>query len=489
MPRFIDISGTPPIGAADEVRAAIDAPWKTLVDARDYGAVGDDSTDDTAALQAWVDYIASNELQGWLPNGTYKITDTITIPSGYNWSIWGESMGSTIIKQYTNNVPVVQVGTSAGFSHSWTLARMSLYYNTQQTVSDTSGNNLYFSGNPPNGTFWATLKHLDFRYGYYAMKTAPSMFNPWGSYFHDLRCRYQSGGFYDNSAAVYPSAPNNRWGSCTLYCDDAAGPMFKSWSASSMTVGSLEFLNADQGQELITVQTPFSADFASIRLEGATYAASTAKTMMNFGAAPAVRVGYFECGGTGSTFAPVYPNPLYIFSSNSGTGNVRFDMMRLGGDTVTGNPVASGGGSVLCRHSIGNIYFTNAGWALHYVNGTNSGDYVTVDNWINGTLSGEKGDANYTVALGDPNIARFTTAFTASRTITLPAKNSKVLCNGLYYDFIFSGAINGANTAVIKEGSNTLRTQSTDGVRLRYMWRRQGSIGEWILVDVADMTT
>lgn len=48
-----------------------------------YGAVGDGSTDDTAAIQAVIDDLAA--LRGgicYLPQGTYKITDTITCKQG-----------------------------------------------------------------------------------------------------------------------------------------------------------------------------------------------------------------------------------------------------------------------------------------------------------------------------------------------------------------------------------------------------------------------
>ena len=61
---------------ADAVRAF---PW---VDAKDFGAVGDGVADDTAALQKWVVDIVERRTQGWLPNGTYKITETLIVPGG-----------------------------------------------------------------------------------------------------------------------------------------------------------------------------------------------------------------------------------------------------------------------------------------------------------------------------------------------------------------------------------------------------------------------
>ena len=52
------------------------------VSAKDYGAVGNNSTDDTTALQAWLTAIAAQGKCGYLPAGIYKITSGIGFPSG-----------------------------------------------------------------------------------------------------------------------------------------------------------------------------------------------------------------------------------------------------------------------------------------------------------------------------------------------------------------------------------------------------------------------
>lgn len=48
--------------------------------AQDYGAVGDGVTDDTAALQAFLDGVAGKA--GHIPAGVYRITDVLTVPGG-----------------------------------------------------------------------------------------------------------------------------------------------------------------------------------------------------------------------------------------------------------------------------------------------------------------------------------------------------------------------------------------------------------------------
>jgi hypothetical protein len=66
----------------------------------DYGAVGDGSTDDTAAFQDALDVLGTgsgNPWVLWVPAGTYKITSTLTLPDQINVSIIGEDPLTTSI--------------------------------------------------------------------------------------------------------------------------------------------------------------------------------------------------------------------------------------------------------------------------------------------------------------------------------------------------------------------------------------------------------
>src|SRR5438105_4660556 len=69
--------GTTAISSADR------AMWIKSV--KDFGAVGDGSADDTAAIQAAINYVTSpysNANRGtvFFPQGTYKITSALTFP-------------------------------------------------------------------------------------------------------------------------------------------------------------------------------------------------------------------------------------------------------------------------------------------------------------------------------------------------------------------------------------------------------------------------
>lgn len=72
MPRFIDISGTSPIGAATEVRNAIGLPLAyNAVSVKDYGATGDGVTDDTDAIEDAFAATSTTEAAIYFPPGTY----------------------------------------------------------------------------------------------------------------------------------------------------------------------------------------------------------------------------------------------------------------------------------------------------------------------------------------------------------------------------------------------------------------------------------
>ncbi len=69
-----------------------DAP---MVDVRLYGAKGDGTTDDTTAIQAWLNAIGSGHKVGFLPNGNYRITSDITLNDSA--SIVGESRTDAVL--------------------------------------------------------------------------------------------------------------------------------------------------------------------------------------------------------------------------------------------------------------------------------------------------------------------------------------------------------------------------------------------------------
>lgn len=75
----------------------------TAINIVDYGAVGDDSTDCTQAIQAAATAATTQGKALYIPSGVYKITDTIEIGGNTKTSVFGDSPQTSIIKNYGTN--------------------------------------------------------------------------------------------------------------------------------------------------------------------------------------------------------------------------------------------------------------------------------------------------------------------------------------------------------------------------------------------------
>lgn len=76
-------------GAVD---TTVEAKLRESVSVKDFGAVGNGTTDDTSAINL---ALASGAKRVFVPEGTYKITDTISVPSGVK--LFGAGKGITVL--------------------------------------------------------------------------------------------------------------------------------------------------------------------------------------------------------------------------------------------------------------------------------------------------------------------------------------------------------------------------------------------------------
>jgi hypothetical protein len=94
------------------VARTVSSKFGDIISAKDFGATGNGTTDDTVALQAFITYITANSRRGYIPEGTYIISSSLNFPQGGNYSVIGAGKNSTIIQQNTNNVPIFSMGAT-----------------------------------------------------------------------------------------------------------------------------------------------------------------------------------------------------------------------------------------------------------------------------------------------------------------------------------------------------------------------------------------
>jgi hypothetical protein len=93
---------------ATSVGRTVLSKLRDVVSVKDFGAVGDGTTDDTTAIQAAVDSVASAV---YFPTGTYKITSTILVANDKRLS--GASKHGTIIRLVTSSFGLVAIDATA----------------------------------------------------------------------------------------------------------------------------------------------------------------------------------------------------------------------------------------------------------------------------------------------------------------------------------------------------------------------------------------
>jgi len=122
-----------------------DLGWRTPLgwfNVKDYGALGNNSHDDTAAIQAAVNAAISGTISGgcivYLPIGIYIISAPITIPAGTY--LLGAGMGGCIIRAAASSTMSAMVTTLTGqFNYEITISDIQLDGNVTNGATVTNG--------------------------------------------------------------------------------------------------------------------------------------------------------------------------------------------------------------------------------------------------------------------------------------------------------------------------------------------------------------
>tara|TARA_S200002703_G_scaffold158775_1_gene170040 strand:+ start:1857 stop:4079 length:2223 start_codon:yes stop_codon:yes gene_type:complete len=125
---------------------------REVISVKDYGAVGDLVTDDTAAIQAAINSLPSTGGEVFFPAGKYKVTSTITA-SVNNTSLRGVGNSGTQIRSTVSGSATLQIGDHTG---------------SDTTTFKLTGMRIQYDGSvpPASGTIGIHAKNL----------TAPALF-------------------------------------------------------------------------------------------------------------------------------------------------------------------------------------------------------------------------------------------------------------------------------------------------------------------------
>lgn len=117
------------------VATTTQAKLRQIVSAIDFGAVGNGATDDTAAIQAALNYAASLGGSLYIPTGAYKLTSTLTVSFGVE--IYGDSpiIPSTALTAPTKGTWLYfahnNVGINISVNNGFNIEKIGTYRSTQ----------------------------------------------------------------------------------------------------------------------------------------------------------------------------------------------------------------------------------------------------------------------------------------------------------------------------------------------------------------------
>ncbi len=151
-----------------------------------FGAVGDGTTDDTAALQRWLNYCSSNHAQAVLPpapGGYYKITDVLYVTNGIYLTGGGGGKHTTSgiysskaqIRQFTRNKHALRLLNAVD---SLRIDNVLITADPPNNFTNTACYGIYFDGGSPDSdcSLISQVGVQNFGIGFYGVSLADSKF-------------------------------------------------------------------------------------------------------------------------------------------------------------------------------------------------------------------------------------------------------------------------------------------------------------------------
>lgn len=392
------------------VSTTVQAKLRETVSVKDFGAVGDGVTDDTAAIQAAI--TATLSINGgavYFPNGTYKTTSAISIPFSTGWQIFGQSRGGVTVKQFTNNTAIFSL--IGDLTHSWEISELSFSWNSAQASTNTNAIAIKMGSGVPsgNGIFNFQIRRCSFYNGFRAIAgDATNSIPIWGAHIYD--CVF--GGSMTGAAFFAipsPSAgqPNICIENCMIDALSASESTIRISSGDNVTIRNVEFLNG--GNSIPLMQLYSIPNLVVISCKSEAYSCGSASVQI------------FDFAGSFATVINC------SFNGFTGTGNPRMvgcvsGKLAIIGLWVTssmssGIAIAYFGSDILFVSNVNTLglatddarpYLGNVA-VPRFNSDANLQDYVT-----------NRGDVSITMDSTYDRVQNFNTTLTANRTVTLP---------------------------------------------------------------------
>lgn len=405
------------------------------------------------------------------PDGNYKITAALTIPASAGWKFKGTSRLGTIITQDTSNTPIFKF--TSDLTHSWEVCDMKFDYTNAQASTNTAACPFYFVGGVSTLNFYNwTAQRLNFNnccdcFG----ADSTTKFAVWGYAIRDITVQ---GTVSRSLGTLVPSVsvgmPNGSVNHAYVLATTMVGPIWNTDGAENAEMDNIEINNALLGPQILKDTGSCSYDIGSLKVETGTYNATNPLFLTSNGSIQIRRLSLKSLTIDASTGG----NP-YILSCASGgatTSYAKVHLLDVSGNTISAGTyyvfggMGAGGPFGEINQVVGGL---STGMLLTNLGAATTAEGVKVNSWNERRLSADKGDADYTVTIGDPTIIYYNTPLTAGRTVTLPATTGSNAFNGLTYRVVRTASATGASTLTV--GSKTLTAgQSIDVTYHRLAW-------------------
>ena len=435
-----------------------------------FGAVGDDSTDDTLAIQAAVTTVlgGSPTTPGsvYFPQGTYKITAAISIPFSTGWRIFGECRLGVTLKQYTDNTQIFKL--TADLTHSWTISSLNFDYHAQQAVSNTSAIPIHMKGTGSGDSFFNFgVLDCNFANCYYGIAgNSGNGVTCWGAKYSRLNFAGTiTGGAILLQQGSPSGQPNNSFDQFYVTATAMTLKVFDLATCENTQMDNIEINDLTAGGLALRL-TSGTLVCGSFKVEG--YSVSTNGARIFEITDSSAQFGRLELGGSTNTINPGGGNAVNVIGAANGNAVfIDIDVLDLVATVSSGTlNVFNVGSSSLARfHYLGQATLPT-GCVLCDIPSTAAAESVKIPEWDQLNMGADTGDADLTVVPGTTrSVIRYETTLTANRTIALPNTSSGVsnLFTGLRYIVVRSGLGNfrldttwgGNNSATVSFPPNT----------------------------------